>query len=226
LFESSLFISPDDGDVRLDAADAVVGADFPSSGFVDASDMSLAQFDTTTVMGGGGTPFDVTWGRWSGSLTIDGEADSDGGDGFAFLYTDPDNITPSSSLVGSSNYGTAVGPLALATNGGLWEVDFYNMQANFGANPSAFVELFDFNLFRTDDPGTLNILNQQPGTIDIASSSFEFTALPFTGLANYTGDVNGRFVGDNGEAVIIRFELEEDSGDNTITGVQIVGPPS
>jgi hypothetical protein len=224
LSESALLLSPDDGEARLADGD-LAGVEFPDNGFLDIEGMTLADSGTFQL----GQDAEIAFGRFEGDVALDGDSGSPTSGGFVYASTDPANVTSSSVLADKNNsilYGglsnSISGPVAVATSGMLWDLQRFEMRVDFQAD-SATVERFALD--RQSDSDFLEISSPTSGAVDDATSSVSVDDMAFNSsdsLASYTGSLRGKFVGDNGEYLIIRYDVGEDSGSNTITGISII----
>lgn len=215
---SAMLLSPDEGDVRL-LDGAVVGAEFPS-GFVDASETTLEVQDTTEI-----GSLSIPWGRWDGTVRVGSDVATGG---MAFAYTDAANLSPSSALTNPIvegeptpvTYNTSInGPAAIGSDGGQWNLTDFSLDADFDTE-RATLDAF------TVESGTQLALDNAPdnspsGPINKANSSLSIDGMELNS-GDWTGTLEGRFVGNNAEALIIKYDLDETSGGNSIQGVAII----
>jgi hypothetical protein len=221
----AVYESPGGGDVRRDEDGRIIGAEFGDE-FIDASGMDhLGGMTEITPDGEEDGGFEVSWGSWTPSGAVDdGELR-----GFVYAYTDPGNFTTATELgavadaVGSLQYNNLDGPSALGSDGTRWNVDGLRIDVDFAAADitGAVILLAQTN---GDEVIGLNAGLFESGTVDGAlnpDTTFTVTDLPGT-EGVYSGDLTGRFLGQNAEGALVAFDVGEIEGDRRIVGTRIL----
>jgi hypothetical protein len=228
----AVYESPGGGDVRRDEDGRIIGAEFGDE-FIDASGMDhLGGMTEITPDGEEDGGFEVSWGSWTPSGAVDdGELR-----GFVYAYTDPGNFTTATELgavadaVGSLQYNNLHGPSALGSDGTRWNVHWLRIDVDFAA---ADITGAGMLLAQTngDEFIDLNAGLFGSGTVDGAlnpDTTFTVTDLPGTSVPEpgtvgvYSGDLTGRFLGQNAEGALVAFDVGEIEGDRRIVGTRIL----
>jgi len=214
--DNNAFVLPTMSDSTNPFVGEVVPDDFAT---LDGAEPTIDEAGATTVADAAGE-FQVQWVRWSIPVDPDQDGNSDGTGRLAFAFTDFANITSEGALAtGSANYGLASGPLALGRAGGLWGFEAIGIDANF---TEGVASLQNFSLFEQNGNGFISLDSTSTGPIEASTSTVEFSNVALSGDGNFNGDINGVFVGEGGEALVIGFRLDQNNGSNSISGVQIV----
>lgn len=210
-FGQEMFVSdPQRARVWIDGAGAVVEANFPSFGTLDASGMSLEEFGSTSA-----GDADVAWGRWAGDFT---QAGSPLDGGFAFSYVDAADLTDPALLgdgtLGTIRYANPSGPAAVDQTGGLWNVDTLSISVFF-TEPSLSLEAMQISSVSTND--TINF-GQALGTINQTDLSYTITANSTDSA--HSLDLAGLFIGETADGSLVVFSITEINGVQAIVGTQ------
>jgi hypothetical protein len=220
---TDLYPSAEFGEVRLDG-DGFAGAVFADGvpdRFVDASSMQVAEGGTTEISPPQDEAFAIAWGRLDGVIrSVSGNEVLDQFEGgLAYAYVDDKRLTPGDFFddMFVRAYGNPTGPAAVDHTGAPWAVDALELVVDRRLDATRL------NAFRMSAGQSTVLLadadNRVDGIFDTNGPKVLFTNRSSPD-DRYRFDLQGKFVGPDADALVVRFEVS--GKDREIVGIQVL----
>lgn len=193
--------------LQVNSSGAVIGAKFKSG-------LNIAVAGATLDESGTVPGLNVGWGRWNGTFVVNGNP-AVGNLAFAISnnLTRPARLA---GLTGKFNYGSPQGPAAFDQGNVLWTVNALDLAVDFDA---LAVGLNQFDLSETGGQRlSFTSTDKCNCNLDIANNVVRL------GVTNAGGGtiIDGRFVGTNGEGMIVDFVVKDADTPTQVTGTKVL----